>query len=65
MRLLVATKHRQPDHADEVSRVTCRRQNTETLRRLIDRALVAVTIEDLNAGLHPDVRHLGEEHLRL
>lgn len=59
----MTAEHRKPDHADEVSGVTSRRQRTEPLECLVDRALVGVALDELRAGLHPDVRHLGEEHL--
>ena len=61
----VAAQHWEPDHADEVGRVTGRRQSTEALKCLVDRAFIAVGLDLLSARLHPDEWHLGEEHLRL
>ena len=61
----MATQHGQPDHADEVGGVTSGTEHTESLKRLIDGALVAVAIEDLSARLEPNEGHLSEQNLGL
>ncbi len=55
----------QLDHADEVGRVTGRGESTETLKSLVDGAVIGVLDHDvLSLGrLHPDEGHLGVEDL--
>lgn len=61
--LCMAAQNWKPDHADEVSGVTCGRQCTEALQSLVDWALVAVRLDNVCAWLHPDEGHFGEKLL--